>query len=168
MLKPVLCAVCLITVGRTAPLTAETFTLSGPAALAARHWRTLHERATIDEFVALLAIPNVAADQVNNRRNAEAIAKMLERRTVAPKLVTVPGAKPVVYGEKERPARSVPWFSMRTTTANRSMPRNGPHILSRRRCATGRSPKTDRASRSRRRASHLISEWRLLRAVRGG
>ena len=62
MLKPVHCALCLIAVGRAVPLTAQTFIPSDPAALAARHWRPLHERAIIDEFVALLAIPNVAAD----------------------------------------------------------------------------------------------------------
>jgi acetylornithine deacetylase/succinyl-diaminopimelate desuccinylase-like protein len=84
-------------------LAAQTFTPSNPAALAARQWRTLHERAIVDEFVALLAIPNIAADQANIQRNAEAIAKMLERRGVASKLVTIPGANPVVYGEIKTP-----------------------------------------------------------------
>jgi len=80
-------------------LAAQTFTPSNPAALAARQWRTQHERAIVDEFVTLLAIPNIATDQADIQRNAETIAKMMEKRGVASKLVTVPGANPVVFGE---------------------------------------------------------------------
>jgi acetylornithine deacetylase/succinyl-diaminopimelate desuccinylase-like protein len=80
-------------------LSAQTFTPSNPAALAARHWREQHERAIVDEFSALLAIPNIAADRANMQRNAETIAAMMQRRGIAPKLVTVPGANPVVFGE---------------------------------------------------------------------
>ena len=47
-----------------------------PAALAARQWRQQHERAVVDEFVALLSIPNIATDRENIRRNAETIAAM--------------------------------------------------------------------------------------------
>jgi len=84
-------------------LAAQTFTASNPAALAARQWRTQHERAIVDEFVALLAIPNIAADRANIQRNAEALAKMMEKRGIASKLVTVPGANPVVFGEIKTP-----------------------------------------------------------------
>lgn len=86
-----------------AEMAAQTFTPSNPAAVAARKWRVEHERGIVDEFVALLAIPNIAADRANIQRNAETIAKMLERRGVAPKLVTVPGANPVVFGEIKTP-----------------------------------------------------------------
>jgi acetylornithine deacetylase/succinyl-diaminopimelate desuccinylase-like protein len=55
--------------------------------------------AIVDEFVTLLAIPNIAADRANIQRNAETIAKMMEKRGVASKLVTVPDANPVVFGE---------------------------------------------------------------------
>ena len=61
-----------------------------PAALAARQWRQLHERAIIDEFVSLLAIPNIASDRANIQRNAEAIAALLKKRGVAARLVSVP------------------------------------------------------------------------------
>jgi acetylornithine deacetylase/succinyl-diaminopimelate desuccinylase-like protein len=81
----------------------QSFTSSNPAALAARQWRVQHERAIVDEFVTLLAIPNIAADRANIQRNAETIAKMLEKRGVPAKLVTVPGANPVVFGEIETP-----------------------------------------------------------------
>ena len=63
---------------------------NNPASIAARNWRQQHERAIMDEFVTLLAIPNIAADRVNIQRNAETIAQMMEQRGLAPKLVTVP------------------------------------------------------------------------------
>ena len=74
-----------------------------PAAQAARQWRQQHERAIMDEFGALLAMPNIAADRVNIQRNAETIAKMMEKRGIAAKLVSVPGGNPVVFGEIKIP-----------------------------------------------------------------
>src|SRR5271154_931792 len=82
-----------------AGLAAQTYTPTNPAALAARLWREKHERAIVDEFVALLAIPNIASDRANIQRNAEAIRAMLEKRGVGAKLVAVPDANPVVFGE---------------------------------------------------------------------
>lgn len=43
---------------------------TNPAAQAARAWRQQHERAIVDEFVALLSIPNIARDRDNIQRNA--------------------------------------------------------------------------------------------------
>ena len=81
----------------------QTAIPSNPAAQAARKWRQQHERAIMDEFVALLAIPNIAADHANIQRNAEAIAQMMEKRGIAAKLVSVPGGNPVVFGEIKTP-----------------------------------------------------------------
>jgi acetylornithine deacetylase/succinyl-diaminopimelate desuccinylase-like protein len=86
-----------------AGLSAQTFTPTNPAALAARQWREQHDRQIVDEFVALLAIPDIAADRMNIQRNAEAIAAMLERRGIASKLVSVPDGNPVVFGEIKTP-----------------------------------------------------------------
>ncbi len=86
-----------------AGLGGQTFTPTNPAALAARQWREQHERAIVDEFVALLAIPDVSSDRANIQRNAEAIAAMLERRGIASKLLSVPEANPVVFGEIKTP-----------------------------------------------------------------
>jgi acetylornithine deacetylase/succinyl-diaminopimelate desuccinylase-like protein len=69
------------------------------AGRAVREWRLQHERAIVNEFFALLAIPNIARDRENIQRNAEAIAAMLDKRGVASRLVSVPGSNPVVYGE---------------------------------------------------------------------
>lgn len=66
---------------------------------AARQWRRGHERAILDEFVALLAIPNLSRDQPNIQRNAEAIAALMGKRGIAARLVSVPGGNPVVVGE---------------------------------------------------------------------
>ncbi len=79
------------------------FGQTNPAAQAARKWRDQHERAIMDEFISLLAIPNVATDRPNIQRNAETIARMLEKRGVPARLVSVPGGNPVVFGEIKTP-----------------------------------------------------------------
>jgi acetylornithine deacetylase/succinyl-diaminopimelate desuccinylase-like protein len=92
------------TIFLTSLVMAQTAAPTNPAALAARQWRQQHERAIMDEFVALLAIPNIASDHANIQRNAEAIAQMMEKRGIAAKLVSVPGGNPVVFGEIKTPA----------------------------------------------------------------
>jgi acetylornithine deacetylase/succinyl-diaminopimelate desuccinylase-like protein len=77
-----------------------------PAASAARAWRETHEREILREFLDLLAIPNIAADAVNIRRNAAAIQAIMERRGVATQLLEIPGAPPVVFGEIKTPGAS--------------------------------------------------------------
>ncbi|MEJ7605726.1 MAG: hypothetical protein WKF37_05545 [Bryobacteraceae bacterium] len=69
------------------------------AVQAARQFREAHQREIVASFMELLAIPNVAVDPVNLRRNAEAIAQMLQRRGVRTQLLEHAGAPPVVYGE---------------------------------------------------------------------
>ncbi|PYT11490.1 MAG: peptidase M20, partial [Acidobacteria bacterium] len=76
---------------------------TNPAALAARQWREQHERAILDEFMSLPSIPNVSSDHANVRRNAEAVPKILEKRGITPKLVEIPQANPVVFGEIRTP-----------------------------------------------------------------
>ncbi|HSR05873.1 MAG TPA: M20/M25/M40 family metallo-hydrolase [Bryobacteraceae bacterium] len=84
-----------------------------PASQAARQWRQQHERAIMDEFVSLLAIPNIAADRANIQRNAETIAGMMQKRGIAAKLISVPGGNPVVFGEIKTPgaARTVVFYA---------------------------------------------------------
>ncbi|HLJ47103.1 MAG TPA: M20/M25/M40 family metallo-hydrolase [Bryobacteraceae bacterium] len=74
-----------------------------PAAQAAQKWRIAHERAILAEFTELLAIPNIASDTANIRRNAAAVAAILEKRGVHTRLLETPGAPPVVYGEIATP-----------------------------------------------------------------
>jgi acetylornithine deacetylase/succinyl-diaminopimelate desuccinylase-like protein len=70
-----------------------------PAAQAARQWRRQHERAIVEEFMTLLAIPNVSRDAANIQRNAEAIRDAFIKRGVDARLVSLPGANPIVFGE---------------------------------------------------------------------
>lgn len=76
---------------------------TNPAAMAARQWRQQHERAIVDDFVTLLAIPNIASDHANIQRNARSIADLMAKRGIAAELVAVPGSNPIVFGEIKTP-----------------------------------------------------------------
>ncbi len=82
----------------TATLSAQTT----PKA-AADQYRAAHEQQILQEFTSLLSIPNVASDKANIRRNAETLVQALQQRHVAAKLLEIPGANPVVYGEIKTP-----------------------------------------------------------------
>ncbi|HEX3876211.1 MAG TPA: M20/M25/M40 family metallo-hydrolase [Bryobacteraceae bacterium] len=58
-----------------------------------------HERQIMGEFTEMLAIPNVAGDRPNIRRNAEFLRAMLERRGMKSELLETAG-NPLVYAEK--------------------------------------------------------------------
>ena len=87
------------------------FTLSASAQINAqavtensvRVFRQNHEHEIISEFTKLLAIPNVASDTPNIRRNADLIAQMLIRRGIEAQLLEIPDVPPVVYGEINTP-----------------------------------------------------------------
>ena len=72
----------------------------------ARAFRAAHERVILNELAHLLAIPNVAHDRPDIRRNAEAIAGMLRRRGLTPQLLEPAGAAdvpPLVYAQWKVP-----------------------------------------------------------------
>ena len=69
----------------------------------AREWRETHEQAIVDEFAALLAIPNVAADTENIRRNAEHIRDLLSPRGFDVTLLDGEGGPPPVFAERSTP-----------------------------------------------------------------
>jgi len=70
------------------------------ARAAAREYRVRREGAILREFAELLAIPNLATDSTNIRRNAQTLMRMLERRGFRnTQLLVAPGAPPAVYGE---------------------------------------------------------------------
>ena len=116
---------------------AAAFAQTNAASQAARTWRQGHERAIVDEFVALLAIPNIASDRANIQRNAEAIAAMMrEARHRARSWSRCPEAIRSSSARFARPGRRERWRSTRTTTASRSTRRNGRHRRSSRRCVT--------------------------------
>jgi acetylornithine deacetylase/succinyl-diaminopimelate desuccinylase-like protein len=70
-----------------------------------RDYRRAHERQILDEFTRLLAIPNVASDRQNIRRNADFILEMMQRRGLNPRLLetATKESPPAVYGEWRTP-----------------------------------------------------------------
>jgi acetylornithine deacetylase/succinyl-diaminopimelate desuccinylase-like protein len=78
---------------------ADAAPVQGPV----RSWVRAHEGAVLRELAELLAIPNLASDGPNIRRNAEHIVAMLGRRRIAARLLDGEGGPPVVYGERPAP-----------------------------------------------------------------
>ena len=66
-----------------------------------RGYRRANEHKIVGEFLSLLAIPNVAADTPNIRKNAELIVEMMKQRGLNPRLLDAqtPNVPPLVYGE---------------------------------------------------------------------
>ena len=62
-------------------------------------YRAEREVAIVRELTDLLAIPNLASDSVNIRRNAALLMEMLRRRGATARLLESPGSPPAVYGE---------------------------------------------------------------------
>ncbi|MGE3274887.1 MAG: M20/M25/M40 family metallo-hydrolase [Vicinamibacterales bacterium] len=61
-------------------------------------WVGRHQRDVVSELADLLALPNVAADRSNMRRNAERLREMLEQRGFTAELLETDG-NPLVWGE---------------------------------------------------------------------
>ena len=93
------------------PVQEQTRDTSFRARVAA--WRAAREPAIVAELAELLAIPNLASDSVNIRRNAALIVRMLEKRGATARLLEVPGSPPAVYGELPVPGatRTVVFYS---------------------------------------------------------
>jgi acetylornithine deacetylase/succinyl-diaminopimelate desuccinylase-like protein len=71
---------------------------------AVRHYREAHEADIARELADLLALPNVASDSVNIRRNTAAVIELLRRRGVTARaLEGNGGGPPAVYGELRSP-----------------------------------------------------------------
>ena len=73
-----------------------------------REYRRANEHKILREFVSLLAIPNIAADTPNIRKNAQLIVEMMQQRGLNPRLLEAqtPNVPPVVYGEWKTPGPS--------------------------------------------------------------
>jgi len=70
-----------------------------------REYRRANEQQILKEFTTLLAIPNVASDTQNIRRNAALIVEMMKQRGLNPRLLegSSPTTPPAVYGEWTTP-----------------------------------------------------------------
>lgn len=77
--------------------------LGAPAQVqSVRAYREAHEAEIVNEFVDFLAIPNVAPDLVNIRRNADKLMEMMRRRGIETRLLEGKGM-PSVFGELKTP-----------------------------------------------------------------
>ncbi len=65
-------------------------------------WVSANQRAIVTELVELLAIPNVAADRENIRKNAARLRNMLARRGFTAETLETTG-NPLVWGELKAP-----------------------------------------------------------------
>jgi acetylornithine deacetylase/succinyl-diaminopimelate desuccinylase-like protein len=74
--------------------------LSGQSAAnrAVRAYHQANQKAILDELVGFLRLPNVASDLEAIRRNADVLTQMMERRGIATRQLSTPGA-PYVFGE---------------------------------------------------------------------
>ena len=66
-------------------------------------WTAQHQREIVDEFIALLAIPNVARNDADMRRNAEHLKAMFEKRGFAVEVQPVTSGAPVVFATLDGP-----------------------------------------------------------------
>ena len=82
-------------------LLAVVLMLAAPAAANPRAWVDAHREQILEEYLPLLAIPNVASNRADIRRNAEHIMAMMERRGLSPRLLESEdgAAPPLIYGE---------------------------------------------------------------------
>src|SRR6476660_1408710 len=64
-----------------------------------------HQKEIVDELLQLLAIPNIAADKVNIRRNAEHLQRLLTKHKFAAEILETSG-NPLVFAQVARSAES--------------------------------------------------------------
>ena len=77
---------------------------SQPASVAAaKDWVRKNGHQVLSTYAELLSIPNHASDSVNIRRNAALISGLFRQRGFEMQLLELPGAPPVVYGERKVP-----------------------------------------------------------------
>ena len=70
-----------------------------PGGSVARAFREANGPRIISEYAELLSMPNVASDSAGIWENAEYISARLSDRGVESRLLTLPGANPIVFGE---------------------------------------------------------------------
>ena len=95
---------------KTASLFVTALLLAGPAfsqpksawAPKVREWTSANQQSVMRDLLELLAIPNVAADRANVRRNAEHLRQLFTKRGFAAELLETSG-NPLVYAQLEVP-----------------------------------------------------------------
>ncbi|MDO9488322.1 MAG: M20/M25/M40 family metallo-hydrolase, partial [Sphingomonadaceae bacterium] len=79
--------------------------LAVPVAAEPADWVAANRATILADYVDLLAIPNVASDTANIRRNADRLVEMMQARGLAPRLLegATTSVPPAVYGEWKVP-----------------------------------------------------------------
>ena len=80
-------------------LSGTTLEAQQPGGEVARAFRDSNGPRILAEYAELLSMPNVASDSVGIWENASFIRDALAERGVESRLLTLPGANPIVYGE---------------------------------------------------------------------
>ena len=70
---------------------------------AARNYTVAHRAELVQRFSELLSIPNVAADPANLKRNADLFVAKFRERGIDSRLLSLPGAPSVVFGQIDVP-----------------------------------------------------------------
>jgi acetylornithine deacetylase/succinyl-diaminopimelate desuccinylase-like protein len=70
---------------------------------ATHEYTAAHRAELVQQFSELLAIPNVAADPANLKRNADLLLAELRKRGIDSRLLSLPGAPSVVFGQIDVP-----------------------------------------------------------------
>ena len=70
---------------------------------AARDYTSSHRAELVQQFSEFLSIPNVAADPANLKRNADVLLEKLRKRGIDSRLLSLPGAPAVVFGQIDVP-----------------------------------------------------------------
>ena len=70
-----------------------------PEVLRVREWRAKNEKQILAELFQLIALPNLASNRADIRKNAELLTSMFEKRRFAVTLFETKG-NPVVYARK--------------------------------------------------------------------
>ena len=98
------CALAAMAATPTTRAAAQASGAPSPVTARVRAYRAAHDVEILKELVDLLAIPNLASDSINIRRNAGTVRQMLERRGIAARLLDSPsGGPPAVFGELRVP-----------------------------------------------------------------
>jgi acetylornithine deacetylase/succinyl-diaminopimelate desuccinylase-like protein len=92
-MKSKLNASCFLLVWLAGTLTAQT------PSEAVRRYTAAHKAELMQGFSDFLSIPNVAADPASLKRNADLLVEMLKKRGIDSRLLSVPDAPSVVYGQ---------------------------------------------------------------------
>ncbi len=73
-----------------------------PAVMRVREWRAAHERQILAELMQLVSLPNIASNQADILKNADALTTMFQKRGFTVNRITTPGS-PLLVARRDAP-----------------------------------------------------------------